>query len=59
MLMVLISIKSLCQFTEVCRTDLTICLWKFQDFVTGKFDRTGLVCTDMSRLSRYNALIWL
>ena len=30
-----------------------------QDFMSGKFDRTGFVCTYMSRLSRYNALIRL
>ena len=59
MLVVLISIKSLCQFLKICCTDLAILLWKFQNFMSGKFDCTGLMCTDMSCLSRYNALIWL
>ena len=57
--MIFITIKCLNQILKIRRTDLAILFRKRQDFMTGKFNRTGFMCTDMSRLSRYNALIRL
>ena len=57
--MIFISVKCLYQISKILSIDFSILFRQCQDFMTGKFDRTGFMCTDMACLSRYNALIWI